>query len=462
MKQSKLNTPHPHPRPGAGLLVGSLRSIVVGRSRARFAVICLLTSLASSLALAGVKIEHWIAPSGAKVYFVETRVLPILDVQLDFAAGGVFAPAGKSGLAGLTQGLLETGAADLDEEHIAGRLVDIGARLGGGADSDRASVSLRTLSSKPEREAALDLLRTVLSAPTFPQSVLEREKGRTIASIREAETRPDAIAAKRFAAAIYPGHPYGVSPTVDSVAAVTREDLVEFHRRHYGAKGAIVSIIGDVSRAEAEAIAQRLTEALPPGGAELVPPPVTKPQRGTIKIAHPAAQSHVHIGLPAIRRSDADYFPLLVGNYTLGGGGFVSRLMKEVREKRGYAYSVYSYLAPRKLEGPFEIGLQTKREQVGDALKVVDEVLTEYIAKGPTPKELAAAKKNLVDGFALRMDSNAKLLGYLSAIGFYGLPLTYLDDFPAKVKAVTAEQIKAAFARHVKAENLVTVIVAAD
>jgi zinc protease len=425
-------------------------------------IVLLLTSLTSTLVLAGVRIDHWIAPSGAKVYFVETRVLPILDVQIDFAAGTAFAPAAKSGLASLTQGLLDAGAGDLDEEQIAGRLVDTGARMGGGADTDKASMSVRTLSSKTEREAALDLMRTVLSAPMFPQSVLERERGRTIASIREAETRPDAIASKRFAAAIYPDHPYGVIPTVESVGAVTREDIVAFHRQHYGAKGAVVSIIGDVSRAEAEAIAQRLTEALPAGGGNLVPPAVKKPLRGTIKIAHPAAQSHIHIGLPAIQRSDPDYFPLLVGNYTLGGGGFVSRLMKEVREKRGYAYSVYSYFAPRKLEGPFEIGLQTKREQVPDALKVVDEVLTEYIAKGPTPKELAAAKKNMVDGLALRMDSNAKLLGYLSAIGFYGLPLTYLDDFPAKVKAVTVEQVKAAFARHVKAENLVTVIVAVE
>ena len=425
-------------------------------------IVLLLTSLTSTLVLAGVRIDHWIAPSGAKVYFVETRVLPILDVQIDFAAGTAFAPAAKSGLASLTQGLLDAGAGDLDEEQIAGRLVDTGARMGGGADTDKASMSVRTLSSKTEREASLDLMRTVLSAPTFPQSVLERERGRTIASIREAETRPDAIASKRFAAAIYPDHPYGVIPTVESVGAVTREDIVAFHRQHYGAKGAVVSIIGDVSRAEAEAIAQRLTEALPAGGGNLVPPAVKKPLRGTIKIAHPAAQSHIHIGLPAIQRSDPDYFPLLVGNYTLGGGGFVSRLMKEVREKRGYAYSVYSYFAPRKLEGPFEIGLQTKREQVPDALKVVDEVLTEYIAKGPTPKELAAAKKNMVDGLALRMDSNAKLLGYLSAIGFYGLPLTYLDDFPAKVKAVTVEQVKAAFARHVKAENLVTVIVAVE
>ena len=428
----------------------------------RTLIILLLSFLISGLSLAGVRIEHWTAPSGAKVYFVETRVVPILDVQIDFAGGGAFVPAAKSGLAGLTRSLLEAGAGDMDEERIAGRLVDLGARLGGSVDSDRSGVSLRTLSSKTEREAALELMRTVLSAPTFPQSVLEREKGRSISSIREAETRPDAIAGKRIAAAIYPDHPYGFSPTVESVGAVTREDLVEFHRRHYGAKGAVVSIIGDVSRAEAEAIAQRLTEALPAGGASLVPPEVKKPLRGVIKIAHPAAQSHVHIGLPAIRRGDPDYFPLLVGNYSLGGGGFVSRLMKEVRERRGYVYSVYSYFAPRKLEGPFEIGLQTKREQVGDALKVVDEVLTDYIAKGPTAKELAAAKKNMVDGLALRMDSNAKLLGYLSAIGFYGLPLTYLDDFPAKVNAVTVEQVKAAFVRHVKAENLVTVVVAAD
>jgi len=428
----------------------------------RTLIFLLLSCLSSTLALAGVRIEHWIAPSGAQVYFVETRVLPILDVQIDFAAGAAFVPAAKAGLDSLTRGLLEAGAGDLDEEQIAGRLVDIAARLGGGVDSDRASVGLRTLSAQPQRDSALDLMRMVLSAPTFPQSVLEREKGRTMAAIREAETRPDAIAAKRFAQAIYPGHPYGVVPTVETVGAVTRDDLVAFYRQHYGAKGAVVSIIGDVSRAEAEAIAQRLTEALPPGGGDLVPPPVTLPLHDTIKIAHPAAQSHIHIGLPAIRRSDPDYFPLLVGNYTLGGGGFVSRLMKEVREKRGYAYSVYSYFAPRKLEGPFEIGLQTKREQVGDALKVVDQVLAEYLAKGPTPEELAAAKKHLVDGLALRMDSNAKLLGYLSAIGFYDLPLTYLDDFPAKVNAVSAAQVKAAFARHVKAENLVTVIVAAD
>ncbi|MBU1645391.1 MAG: insulinase family protein [Gammaproteobacteria bacterium] len=416
----------------------------------------------STLAHAGPKIEHWVAPSGARVYFVETHVLPILDVAVDFAAGTVYGAPDKTGVAGLTRSLLEAGAGSLDEEHISAKLVDIGARMSGSADADRAGMSLRTLSSKPEREAALELLRTVLAAPTFPESVLVREKARAVAAIRESDTRPDSIAAKRFAAAIYPNHPYGASATVESVERIGRDDLVAFHRDNYSAKRAVVAIIGDVSRAEAEAIAQRLTEGLPAGRADAAVPAVTKPARDTLKIAHPATQSHIHIGAPAIARNDPDYYALLLGNYVLGGGGFVSRLMQEVREKRGYAYSVYSYFAPRKLPGPFEIGLQTKREQAGDAIKVVEEVLAKFLADGPSEKELAAAKSNLVDGLALRIDSNAKILGYLSAIGFYGLPLTYLDDFPAKINAVTTKDVKAAFARHVKPEHLVTVIVAAD
>jgi zinc protease len=421
----------------------------------------------SALAFAGPRIEHWTAPSGAQVYFIEARSLPILDVQIDFAAGGAYAPAIKSGLAGLTIGLLDSGirsadGGDMDEEQIAGRLVDLGARLGGSADSDRASVQLRTLSSEKERSGALALLRAVLSAPTFPEASLAREKARAIAGLREAATRPDAIAGKRFMAAIYPNHPYGVSPTPDTVENLRREDLVAFHQARYAAKTAVVSIIGDVARADAERIAQELTAALPLGEVAVPVPPVKWPGRENIKLAHPATQSHILVGLPAIARGHADYFPLLMGNYSLGGGGFVSRLMQEVREKRGYAYSVSSHFAPRKLEGPFEISLQTKREQADEALKLVEQVLADFITHGPTEKELAAAKKNMVDGLALRLDSNAKLLGYLSAIGFYGLPLTYIEDFPAKVKAVTRAQVKAAFARHVRAENLVTVMVAAD
>lgn len=428
----------------------------------RMACILLATFLMTGLAEAGVTIQHWVAPSGARVYFVENHQLPILDVQVDFSAGSAFDPPGKSGVAGLTNGLLDGGAGDLDEEQIAVRLADLGAHLGASADSDRAGVTLRTLASPAERDGALTLLKTLLTRPTFPEAVVSRERTRSIAAIQEADTRPEALGGKRFAAALYPGHPYGVSPTTASVSTIHRDDLVRFYQGHYAARRGSVSLIGDITRAEAEAIAQQLTADLPPGDPDTPLPAIALPEAGTIKVAHPASQSHLYIGMPAVRRGDPDYFPLLVGNYTLGGGGFVSRLMNEVREKRGFAYSVHSYFAPRKLEGPFEIGLQTKREQAEAALALTRQVLADFLKTGPSERELRAAKQNLVDGMALRIDSNAKLLGYLSTIGFYGLPLTYLDDFPARVNAVTAVQIREAFARHVRPEHLVTVMVAAD
>ena len=318
-------------------------------------VLAILLGAIANLAQAGPRIEHWTAPSGARVFFIESRVVPIVDIQIDFAAGGAYAPEDKAGLAGLTHGLLDTGAGELDEEKIADRLADIGARLGGSVDQDRASISLRSLSSAREREAALELMRLVLQQPMFPAAALDREKARSIAGIREADTRPGSIAAKRFAAALYPGHPYGRLPTVESVEKITRDDLLAFYRAHYGARRAVVSIIGDLGRAEAEAIAQRLTADLPdaPAGAGL--PDTAMPARNTQRVDHPATQAHIHLGLPAVRRGDPDYYALLTGNYILGGGGFVSRLMKEVRDKRGYAYSVYSHFQPLQQPGPFQI-----------------------------------------------------------------------------------------------------------
>jgi len=425
-------------------------------------ILGLMFATMTLLAQAGVQIQHWTLPSGTRVYFVESHELPILDVQVDFAAGAAYDPPGKSGLAGLTRGLLDAGAGSLDEEKIADRLVDIGAGLGGSGDLDRAGLSLRTLSSKREREAALELLRLVLLQPTFPEEVLAREKSRSIAAIREADTRPESIASKRFSALLYPGHTYGVSATVDSVSGITRDDLVAFHRTRYSAQGAVISIIGDVSRAEAENIARTLTDGLPQSRVDAVLPDVTLPMQSVERIAHPASQAHIYVGVPAMRRGDPDYFPMLAGNYILGGGGFVSRLMKEVREKRGYAYSVYSYFQAQRQPGPFQIGLQTKRSQASEALKVAQDTLTLFLKQGPSEEELKAAKRNLVDGFALRLDSNRKLLEYLAVIGFYELPLTYLDDFPRKVEAVTVADIRAAFQRKVKPEHLVTVILAGD
>ncbi len=418
--------------------------------------------LAARAALAGVKIEHWVSPTGARVYFVESRVLPMLDVQVDFAAGSMFDPAGKSGTAALTRSTLDLGAGTRDETAIAEQLADIGATLGGGADTDRASVAVRTLAAPEKRNAAIDILRNVLQAPRFDPAIVEREKARTVAGLKEALTRPDAIVGKAFWSALYPAHPYGRQATPESVAALTRDELAAHHARYYTAANASITLVGDISRAEAEKIAESLVAGLPAGAAATLPAaPVVAPGK-SVALAHPASQAHVLIGLPAIERGNPDFFPLLVGNYTLGGGGFVSRLMKEVRDKRGYAYSVYSYFSPLRQTGPFQIGLQTKRSQAQDAIKLTRDVLDGFLKEGPSADELAAAKANLTGSFPLRLDSNKKILDNVAVIGFYGLPLDWLDRYQANVQAVTVDDIKQAFSRRVRPADLMTVTVAAD
>ena len=415
--------------------------------------------LFSQWAVAGPKIEQWLAPSGARVYFVENRVLPMLDIQVDFAAGGVRDPESKTGLASLTNAMLDMGVEGMDENRIASRLADVGARISAGVDKERASISLRTLSMPDARETALDIFRAVLATPGFPAEVLEREKARRAAALRESLTRPDVIAGRTLWNAMYPQHSYGRSVTPESIEAIQRDDLEAFYRDHYRASGAVVTIVGDIGRAGAESLAQRLTSGLPAGLAPSSAETLRAPAAGERRLRHPAAQAHVLIGLPALKRGDPDFFALAVGNYTLGSGGFVSRLMREVREKRGLAYSVGSHFMPLAQSGPFEIRLQTKKAQADEALGGVRVVLQRFIADGPSVTELRAAKQNLVGSFPLRLDSNGKILDNVALIGFYGLPLDYLDRYAENVEKVSANDVRAAFARHVAIDRLVTVVV---
>jgi zinc protease len=264
---------------------------------------------------------------------------------------------------------------------------------------------------------------------------------------------------------VFQDHPYGQrqSGEVETVEALTRDDLVAFYREHYVARHAIVALMGDLTREEAAAIAEQVTSALPRGRGEppALPavPDLGKPDARWI--AHPATQSHILVGAPSISRTDPDYFSLLVGNYVLGGGGFVSRLMEEVRQKRGLAYSAYSSFSALQRKGPFVIGMQTRQDQTEEALKVVDQTLRDFLAHGPTEQELTAAKQNLAGSFPLRIDSNAKILEYLAVIGFYRLPLTYLEDFVKNVERVSAADVRAAFSRHLDAGRMVTVVVGA-
>lgn len=426
----------------------------------------------STVVFATPNIQHWQSASGAQVLFVEDHNIPMLDVAVSVPAGSSFDTADKSGVAGLTHRMLDLGAEGLSEDEISRGMADIGAQFGGSFGQDMAGVSLRTLSSAAQRGKALDIMARVLQQPVFPDTILAREKARLISALKEAETRPESIADKAFQRAVFGAHPYAlpVSGEIASVEKITTQDLKDFYRAHYTAGNAVVAIMGDVTRAQAEAIAQQLTAKLSASASALpkvVMPEVKMPEvRMKIhateqRIPHPATQSHILIGVPGMARADPDYFPLYVGNYILGGGGFVSRLMSEVREKRGLAYSVYSYFMPLKQPGVFQIGLQTKKEQADEALQLVRKTLVEFIAKGVTEKELLAAKQNIVGGFPMRIDSNRKILDYLSIIGFYDLPLTYLDDFTRNVDSVTVAQIKDAFERHIDPQAMATVIVGA-
>ena len=427
------------------------------------------TGFAAMLALAAfpaqaiLPIQNWQTPGGARVYFVENHDLPILDVSVEFPAGAGYDKAEKAGVAAMTNRLLDAGASGMSEDEIARRTADVGAQFGRRFDTDRAGYGLRTLSSARERNQALEVMARVLRGPAFPQEVLEREKVRVVAALKESDTRPDTIASRAFFRLVYRDHPYALraSGEVDTIEAISRADLERFYRDHYCAQYAVVAMIGDVTRAEAEAMADQLTRGLPSAsGAEPALPPVSGLSAGAVRmIGHSATQAHIMIGSPGISRDDPDYFPLFVGNYILGGGGFVSRILEEVRQKRGLAYSAYSYFSPLKREGPFLIGMQTQRDQAGEALEVVRRTLREFVSGGPTEKELQAAKQNIIGGFPLRIDSNRKIHDYLSVIGFYRLPLSYLEDFVRNVERVTVSDIRGAFLRRIDPERMVTVVV---
>jgi len=423
-----------------------------------------LLLLAFSFTVNGaVKINHWQTSSGSEVYFVENHDLPIIDMSVNFPAGSARDTKATSGVASVTRYLMTLGADGMSEEVITNKFADIGAILGGDLDADRAAFKLRTLTS--EQIKAFETFDKILHKPDFPQAVLDREKTRIIAGINEAATHPESIASKAFMQALYEAHPYGLdqSGEVETITAMKRDDLTQFYNTYYTAKSAVIALIGDMTEQQARTIAETTSSGLPQSSLVGKLPEVTFPQAANVKnINHPASQAHILLGYPGTKRGDADYFPLYVGNYILGGGGFVSRLTDEVREKRGLVYSVYSYFMPMAELGPFQIGFQTKKDQAADALKLVNETVAKFIQNGVTEKELKSAKDNIIGGFPMRIDSNSNILDYLSVIGFYKLPLTYLDDFNKKVAGVTTKQIKDAFQRRIKPENFVTVTVGAQ
>ncbi len=432
-----------------------------GRLFVTIGVLLVWTLMLPAQSVAMEPIQHWQLDNGARVYFVPAPELPILDVRVVFDAASS-RDGTRPGLAELTNLLLDKGAGGISADELASQVEGLGAHLGGGSLRDMAWVSLRTLSDERYLQPAVKLLSMVVTSPDFNNGDFERERERMLVAVKMQEQQPSSVASRAYYKAVYGEHPYATPPDgyQESLARIVLDEVKAFYRRYYTGSNALVVIVGDLDRAAAEKVARQVAGGLPKGEtAGQIPevPPVRFAAEE--RIFHPSTQSHVLVGAPGMRRGDPDYFPLYVGNHILGGSGLVSLLSEEVREKRGLSYSVYSYFSPMRRKGPFTLGLQTRNEQLDEALEVMRSTLERFRSEGPSAQELEAAKKNITGGFALRTDSNAKIIEYLAMIGYYGLPLDYLDTFNDKVDAVTRDQIRDAFARRVDPERMVTVVV---
>jgi len=375
----------------------------------------------------------------------------------------------QSGLAALTAAMLTRGiswqSGTLNEAQQADAIAELGASISASASGERTIVRARSL-SKPELfNPLLQLLVASVSKPIFDQSILMREKQRVSSAIQEGDTKPEVVLQKRFRQAVFGNYPLARSSSIESIAAIQEGDLKRFHQDFYRQDRVIVNLVGNIDHAGAKQIAEQIIGALPAKGPTIpvLPPlersPIEPESQRVIRIPFQTQQTHIAMGMTAIPRDNPDYFPLLVGNYVLGGGGFVSRLVGEVRDKRGFAYSVFSYFQPGRDTGTFEAGLQTRNDQADQALKVLQETVARFIEDGPSEAELAAAKANLINGYPLRLDSNRKLLDNLSAITWNQLPLNTLDIWTQHVAAVRKDDVRNAFKRHLDMRRMISVLV---
>lgn len=422
----------------------------------------IITLLLLSSKIFAIDIQTWQLDNGAKVYLVERHDIPIIDIQVDFDAGSRRDDPNKIGVADFANALAESGAGNLNEEAFKEKTTKLAIGLGSFGELESAGITLRSLSKAETLNEAVKLANLILTQPRFDAQILKREQERSIQSLKQSETTPGFLANRALIRLDYPNHPYGFAAktTAQTLRNISQEDLIKFHKKHFVTQTAIVSIVGDISKEDANTLAQKLLKNVASQQEKLPTLPKVIVSKGqTEAIDNPASQAHVVLGLPVLTRDDPDYYSLIVGNYILGGGGFDARLMKELRDKRGFTYGVYSSFNPLADKGEFQIGFSTKKEQAQEALAVSKQVLKQFINEGPTAAELQQAKDNIIGGFPLRFDSNKKLIGYLSVIGTYNLPISFLDDYPKYVQALTKEQIKKAWQQRIQTEDLNIVVV---
>lgn len=424
------------------------------------AVAALLLAPVVAVALGPQATQETLA-NGAVLLVSEQRNLPLVLVRVVLDAGSRRDPVGQPGLAHLTADLVTEGTATRSAQEIKDQIDFIGAALDADAEQDYAVLSLQVL--RKDLDTGLDLLADVLLHPAMRADELARRREAVLATLRSQEDDPTTVAQKAFQRTLFGDTPYGhvVEGTTESVAALTRADLQQFYTRYYRPTGAAIVVVGDVSTDEARAAVQRVLGgwdgAAPP---PFVYPPFTPPAAQTVRLERPVTQAGIVLGDLGIARDNPDYEAIQVMNYILGGGGFSSRLMDNIRTQAGLAYSVGSFFAAAKSPGPFEIVMQTKNASVADAVARARQQVEQIRSAPVGDDELEEAKRYLTGSYPLRLDSNAKIADFIAQTWFYGLGLNYADVYIARVNAVTREDVTRVARQYLHPERFIEVVVA--
>ncbi|MFC3695308.1 M16 family metallopeptidase [Chenggangzhangella methanolivorans] len=384
-------------------------------------------------------------PNGAEAWLVEETAVPVIAVEIAFRGGSAQDPQDRPGLVNLMTALLDEGAGDMTADAFQERLEELAIELSFSSNRDTVSASLRTL---PENiDEAFRLLGLALTTPRFDEDAVERMRGQLSAQIRRNELDPDDLAGRTFFKEAFPGHPYGRPPrgTLESLKASTREDLLAIHRRVIARDNVVIGAVGAVSAERLSGLVDALLADLPAtAGLETVET-VAPAGAGRIEIVTlDVPQSSIIFGRPGPLRDADDFIPAYVVNHILGGGSFSSRLFTEVREKRGLAYSVYSYLSPYDHSGMLLGGVATRNDRAGQSIALIQDEIRRIAEEGPTAKELESAKKFLIGSYALRFDTSTKIANQLVQLQLDHLGIDYITKRNALVEAVTDEQVKAA------------------
>ena len=426
-----------------------------------FALLLFCLCLQPHTASAMPPVQRTLLPSGLILLVSEEHSLPFVTLQLLIDSGSRRDPSGEEGLASLTARGLLLGTSEHTVNQVNEELDFMGASLHSSSGKDYVTLSLQIL--KKDLDKGLDLFMEVLTKPTFPEEEINREVEKTLAAIQSEEDQPEEVAEKAFLKALFLNSPYGhpVQGTKESVSKVTREGIVRFYRSYYHPHSAILTVVGDITDAEIKTKLIPRLEKWPRGEIPKLPFATTfeKGQK-TVKIDRPITQANVIVGHAGVSRENPDFYALTVMNYILGGGGFASRLMEEIRNKRGLAYSVASFFDPGKYPGSFQIVLQTKnasaKEAISLSLQQMERIRKEFVSE----KDLEAAKKYLIGSFPMRLDTQGKLANFLSQVEYYGLGLDYPKKYPSLIRSVTREDILSAAKKYLHPKKYVLVIVA--